>query len=653
MKLRRNIILILVLFLGANSLWGQPYRYSLGWWKVESLHGSLMLEGDYRARKTVLKSAFSEKPHTSSLDGRLVLNTRNYVWHPNFLAINLDADITPGRQRDNYVVLPDRAETRIAERLRMQSQLFQKRPLSLGFFTNLGRHTISRDLTTDVEMTTTDYGGNANYRNRFLPLTVAFSRNRWDQKELLTGREFRNERHNLRSEVQRSFGRYDRHRLSYSYDDYRRAFSRQPAVRNYITNVNLQNMVALNENRRSSLNSLIWFTDQNGNQTFRRLQADERLQVQLPRDLFFSGGYQYNDISQSRFDSRQHNFTSRLEHQLYLSLRSQVFLAYNDLSQTGFDEQRRSFGFGLRYRKAIPGGLLNLSYEWRRRNEQRDGQPLTLNIVDERLRLKDGEVALLANPLVDPGSVVLSDETQTVIYVENIDYVLIPRGDFLEVQRIPGGQIADGATVYIDYRAQQQADYQFDLTNRTFAASVALFRQFLEIYYRSLAQDYDNLDQTRFRILKIISQKVYGGRVAYGPFAGGIEWDDTGSNIIPYRSLRYFANLNHQLASRVSAALNASRYRFTYRETDEVQRFDQLSAHVTWMLSRQSRINLFGNYRFQKGRGIDLELGSLRGECSARMRMLWITFGVDLYRRDFLTEELSYQRTYIRLERKF
>ncbi|MCB0313453.1 MAG: hypothetical protein KDH84_09350, partial [Calditrichaeota bacterium] len=349
----------------------------------------------------------------------------------------------------------------------------------------------------------------------------------------------------------------------------------------------------------------------------------------------------------------QHNFTSRLEHQLYLSLRSQVFLAYNDLSQTGFDEQRRSFGFGLRYRKAIPGGLLNLSYEWRRRNEQRDGQLLTLNIVDERLRLKDGEVALLANPLVDPGSVVLSDETQTVIYVENIDYVLISRGDFLEVQRIPGGQIADGATVYIDYRAQQQADYQFDLTNRTFAASVALFRQFLEIYYRSLAQDYDNLDQTRFRILKIISQKVYGGRVAYGPFAGGIEWDDTGSNIIPYRSLRYFANLNHQLASRVSAALNASRYRFTYRETDEVQRFDQLSAHVTWMLSRQSRINLFGNYRFQKGRGIDLELGSLRGEYSARMRMLWITFGVDLYRRDFLTEELSYQRTYIRLERKF
>ena len=653
MKLRRNIILILVLFLGANSLWGQSYRYSLGWWKVESLHGSLMLEGDYRARKTVLKSAFSEKPHTSLLDGRLVLNTRNYVWHPNFLAINLEADVTPGRQRDNYVVLPDRAETRIAERLRMQSQLFQKRPLSLGFFTNLGRHTISRDLTTDVEMTTTDYGGNANYRNRFLPLTVAFSRNRWDQKELLTGREFRNERHNLRSEVQRSFGRYDRHRLSYSYDDYRRAFSRQPAVRNYITNVNLQNMVALNENRRSSLNSLIWFTDQNGNQTFRRLQADERLQVQLPRDLFFSGGYQYNDISQSRFDSRQHNFTSRLEHQLYLSLRSQVFLAYNDLSQTGFDEQRRSFGFGLRYRKAIPGGLLNLSYEWRRRNEQRDGQLLTLNIVDERLRLKDGEVALLANPLVDPGSVVLSDETQTVIYVENIDYVLISRGDFLEVQRIPGGQIADGATVYIDYRAQQQADYQFDLTNRTFAASVALFRQFLEVYYRSLSQDYDNFDQTRFRILKIISQKVYGGRIAYGPFAGGIEWDDTGSNIIPYRSLRYFANLNHQLASRVSAALNASRYRFTYRETDEVQRFDQLSAHVTWMLSRQSRINLFGNYRFQKGRGIDLELGSLRGECSARMRMLWITFGVDLYRRDFLTEELSYQRTYIRLERKF
>lgn len=653
MKLRQNHIWILMLFLSTASLWGQSDRYSLGWWKVESLHGSLMLEGDYRTRKTVLKSAFTEKPRTYLLDGRLELNSRNYIWHPNFLTVNLDADVTPGRQRDHYVVLPDRAETRIAERLRLQSQLFQKRPLSLGFFTNLGRHTISRDLATDVEMTHTDYGGNVNYRNRLLPLTVAFSRNRWNQKELLTGREFRNERRNVRSEIQKSFGRYDRHRLSYSYDDYRRAFSRQPAVRNYITNVNLQNTVALNENRRSNLNSLIWFTDQTGNQTFRRLQADGRLQLQLPQALSFSGGYQYNDISQSRFDSRQHNFTSLLEHQLYLSLRSQLFLAYDDLSQTGFDEQRRSFGVGLRYRKTIPGGLLNLNYEWRRRNEQRDGQPLTLNIVDERLRLKDGEVALLANPLVDPGSVVLSDETQTIIYAENIDYVLIPRGDFLEVQRIPGGQIADGATVYADYRAQQQADYQFDLTHRTFGASVALFRQFLEIYYRSLAQDYDNFDQTRFRILKIISQKVYGGRIAYGPFAGGIEWDDTGSNIIPYRSLRYFANLNQQMASRISAVLNASRYRFTYRETDEVQRFDQLSANLTWMLSRQSRINLFGNYRFQKGRGIDLELGSLRGEFSARLRMLWITLGTEFYRRDFLTEELSYQRTYIRLERKF
>lgn len=149
---------------------------------------------------------------------------------------------------------------------------------------------------------------------------------------------------------------HDRHRLSYSYDDYRRAFSRQPAVRNRIANINLQNTVPLNESRRSSLNSLIWFTDQNGSQTFRRLQADERLQLQLPHALAFSSGYQYADISRSRFDSRQHNFNGRLEHQLYLSLRSQVFLEYNDLSQTSFDEQRRGFGFGLHYRKAIPGG---------------------------------------------------------------------------------------------------------------------------------------------------------------------------------------------------------------------------------------------------------------------------------------------------------
>lgn len=643
-----NIFFVLI-----GSLQSQEPIFEFGPWKHQSLNGLVQAEGLYRTQETIYLSGKTEQPITKKLYGQLVLNSRSYIWHPNFWKLNIDLDYNPGVHDEKFLVTPNRSETRTAEQLRLQSVFFNQRPLSFNLFFNINHHYINREYTSSVEALTRDFGGALSFRNDIVPLTINYLKSDWIQNELETGREFFNHRENIRAELSKSFIPGDFHRFSYSYDDYNRKYGNGPVVHNIINSWRIQNNVPLNAKRQNYLHSLIFFHKQTGNQHFDRLQISENLTYTLPLGFKASGLYRYAGYDQLIQNSKQHNLSARLEHQLFSSLHSSAYYEYRDITHTAYDDHTNIGELTFDYIKEIPTGNLSLGYTYRKRNDNRQTGTAKFRVSREKYTLNDYETVLLDNPYVDPASVYVTDATGAIIYEENIDYVLLEQGIYLEIQRLPGGQISDGQTVYLDYMVQRSLSYKFDTNNQMFRAGLSLFDRWIDLYFRFHEQTYDNVVTTDNKILKTIYQNVYGIRLSKGFFTIGAEFDDYASNITPYRNMHYFLILSHNFTNRLSASIRGNWRDRELLADNEKQQFADVSGRLVFYLGQKSKINIDGGYRFQQGRGIDLDLSNIRAEYSIRIRALILRIGLEIYRRNFSGEIINYNGGYVRIERNF
>ena len=178
-----------------------------------------------------------------------------------------------------------------------------------------------------------------------------------------------------------------------------------------------------------------------------------------------------------------------------------------------YDEKNVKFGVGFDYTKKIPFGQLRLSYHYYRHNQENESEEVPRQILNEPHILLDGSPELLDKPYVDISSVVVKDNTGTIIYQENLDYILVERNNFVEVQRVLGGLIPNGGQILVDYVAIQPGSYSYDLNNHDVFLGFILFNRLVEVYYHGRFQDYTNVEQTEFLTLNYFSQNIYGIRI--------------------------------------------------------------------------------------------------------------------------------------------
>jgi hypothetical protein len=373
----------------------------------------------------------------------------------------------------------------------------------------------------------------------------------------------------------------------------------------------------------------------------------------LPKRIGFNGVYSYYDNDQLETRLKQHSVVGELSHMLYASLRSGLLFEYNNLSQTSFRQKYTRAGVNFKYTKKIPRGQLRLNYSFIRRNEEVDSDPVPLQIIDEEHTLSDDRIELLEKPFVNLNTVVVTDITQTIFYRLDFDYILIERGDFVEIQRIPGGLIANNQPVLIDYTADQQGSYKYDMDNQQFSASVTIFERLVEFYFRLGEQDYDNVEFSDLLTLNYYSQRIYGSRISYRIFEGGIEYDSYKSNITPYNMMRYYIRLNWRYKNKLLLSLNGN-----LRDIERIDRIDNqkyldVSGRAAYSFSPQTKLNLDMGYRKQEGRQIDLDMITVRTEFSTLYRQLYFSAGLELFKRTYVGEILNFSGAYFKIERRF
>jgi hypothetical protein len=260
---------------------------------------------------------------------------------------------------------------------------------------------------------------------------------------------------------------------------------------------------------------------------------------------------------------------------------------------------------------------------------------------------------MLDKPYVDLLTLKITDVAGIITYQPNFDYTVTVINNYVQIQRVPGGQIANDQLIIADYTATQPGSYSYTADNNTVAASMQFFGKFLEIYYRGSFQNYSDLIETDFLTLNSYDQNIYGSRIDIG-FAGiGAEYDDYKSNIIPYKRYRYYVDLNWSLRSKLLVSVNGNYLDYKVIDDDVNQQYINFTGRISYNFNFRTRLDIEGGYLSQRGKNIDLDLLTSRVSLTTSFRQLHFKAGVEMYDRKYQNSDFSFFGTFLEIARKF
>lgn len=622
-----------------------------GGWRFTTLDGEVNMKGLYRDRYTTIND-FEEFQKSAYFSGGIKLNTKSYIWHPNFLLLEMGGEYAPESNLDDYLVSPDFSEVRTLKGLNIGTTFFNSKPVTFSSWARWSDTYSNRENLTNIKTITQNWGSSLLLKSKILPVNLRYNNTTWDQTEIQTERTYRTEQSNFEASTQKSFGNRDRNELNYSHDRYFRSEPNLFKLENITDNIRLNNSIFFDKKKKYSYRSMIYDYNRRGSQVFHIFNVTEYLMMKLPLNFDFAVNYNLYNQQQEFQEAKQNKILANLNHRLFSSLTTNIFYDYSNVYHTLYHETRNNTGATVNYTKKIPNGTLNLSYNFSLLRENMDNEPVNLPVINEEYNLTDGVITMLKKPYIDINSILVKDVTGTIIYQRDFDYMLIEKGAYIEIQRLPGGQIGNNSTVYIDYVVAQTGSYKYDAISNNLFGNVVLFKRFLEIYYRGMYIDYKNVVKSDLLVLNYIQQNTFGGKVNIKFTELGAEYEDHHSTITPYKLMRYYVNIQKRI-KRFILALNGNYRDYDMMDENINRKYSDISGSAAYEFTPRSKLDMNIGYRNQRGPGIDLNLFTARTEFKTVYRQLYVTIGTDLYRRDYLGDVTNFNSAYIQLARKF
>ncbi len=661
----RGIFLLYILLFYSIFGYSQRPETSTAFWKLTSINGEVILNGAYWNQDIERLNTLEEIENAYASIG-LFVNTRSYFWHPNFVTIDLNVGYSPETGQRLSLLAPDRNEINTLKKLYAKATFFKHNNFSFNFFTNINETYNNRENLTNFKSNYKNFGGTLNYSNKILPVTVSYNNSIGDQKELETNVRFVTKQDLFEIRTHKSFGDQDWNEFVYSYNkyEYDNTFELPDStliitnIKNNISTWRLTNRLFLDSEKKYNFTSRISNEDQTGDYLFKRFQIMENCFLKLPKNLTFSGNYNYFNIEGSLQKTKQHNIKGILFHKLYESLRTNISYDYNNIKNNNqYNENTNRIGFDARYTKKIPlDGVLTLSYKLNLFNQDRISKDAIVYIQNESHLLSDGEIVLLNNQNIDPSSIIIRDNTGTIIYQLNIDYIIIEHNEFIEIQRIPGSILANNSFIYVDYVFTQPQSFEFTSVTNLFGINISLFKNIFEVYYTTSKQDYINAVNIDNLTFNYFTKNVFGTRVRYKFINVGVEYDNYNSTIVPYRLMKYYVSLNGNIKNKFTYALNGNiQDYYMILEEGNKQMFFNITGNMSYKISNKTRIRIEGGYRNQEGttEGINLKLLTSKLEISTQYRAIYITAGLAIYRNELFNETTDFNRINLSITRRF
>lgn len=157
---------------------------------------------------------------------------------------------------------------------------------------------------------------------------------------------------------------------------------------------------------------------------------------------------QARDGTSQNYDSLR--FKAGFDHRLFRSLFSEFRLLYDGSSYAEYDKTSMGMLLGTRYTKKIPGGNVYSQYSFLARKEDNTGNEISFS-ANEMHVISDYAPITFDAENINIASIVVTNQSRTVVYLPGTDYRLYQIGRQIQIERVPGSTIVNGDTVLVDY----------------------------------------------------------------------------------------------------------------------------------------------------------------------------------------------------------
>jgi len=654
---RLNLICV-ILGLYAGVVTAQNGNFKPSYWRLTQLSGNVSLSGTYNEGNNIL-SGINDETQNSSLSGAISLFTKSYIYHPNLLSLDISGSYEPKIMNYQAIVRPDFSTTNSQRFIRMNTQIMKRTNYSVQTFYNYNESYSNRENFASIKSVSRYYGGVFNFRNTSIPLTLNYSNSKQDQLEVESNRQLVREEERLETVSNKDYGKKNHASLTLNRTLYKNKISNANNVPTFVSevyNFTLNNTLNLAKEKevllRSRLNYYSFNTRLNDQE---RMSFNNTFNAELTNRLTLSSQYNFNLQHLGEDTETNYQINNALTHRLYESLVSNISINYNAQKHALFSQSLRLLSANFSYTKKIPfKGKLRLNYAYRNTLVDREGEIAIIPVYNESYYISDSQIILLENSDVDIETLVIKDATGSIIYQEGIDYYLIVLGDFIEIQRVPGGLITNNSSILLDYSFIQPESYKLANSAINYGASIEFLTSKIQVFYNYSSKKYHDPRQMPYLKLDFYKRQKYGTKLKAGFINGGVEYDDFKSNIVPFKLLNYYVNMKGVLLKKLNYSLTYNRINYLMiAEEGRTQQFEYLTGNLAYAFNYKTNLNMDVAYRSQEVDALDI--GWLTGRLSFRTRFnqLEVKTELNYYNKTFDGQDSNFMGASIQLIRKF
>ena len=620
--------------------------------EFERVHG--YLEYTFRQRRRNQESkvgAGSTNSKERIHEENIQLETEGFVYHPNFLEFTLAGLF--GLTQQDFLERFDGRERQSGDdgdvyEFDLSAAFFKQKEYPGTVFARRHRALTPRPFQSSLETTTTHYGFVWQYVDEKMPTSVQFN----DTEVLLNPLDDREDNGRQQTTEFRFDTTYKfnvNNTLSLIYEW--RSEEEEPFGLSFDSSeVTLTHRLDFGERHEYRLESEFNYFNQKGTFDIERLRWREILRIMHTDSLDSWYRFELTDRTQGTLsgvppiEERAYLTVGTVEYRLFDSVVTQFTgVVQNQEFGSGLTIRRYAAQARLEYRKKNPWGLLRASFRDRFQREKRRGGGLQLETIDERRTFRDPDPIRLSNPNVVKSSIFMTAEDRTTFYMLGRDYTFREVGDFLELERVPTGRIAEGQIVLIDYVYRVGGDLILETLGRDFSLRQD-FDNGWSPYYRFRWQDQELRPKKASGVTPDdITAHLIGVEFKRGAIRLMAEYEDHDSTISPSRTKRLSIDWTHRFQNRAATTLKA-RWSEVHHAAPSRRtlRFMTLEGRYRHDISRGLNVEAAVMYRNQQdslsgddeGIDADLTLEWTVRETELRLIYEWSKFNDDYAKSD-------------------
>jgi len=225
----------------------------------------------------------------------------------------------------------------------------------------------------------------------------------------------------------------------------------------------------------SHLRSRFDYYDRTGFNANKRLTFDEFARIQHTPNLYSRTSYHYHSIKQN-IKNIEHRGIFELNHQLYTNLNTKAYTNITSRNSDIIDEDKWLIGLDGKYNKQdLFGAIVTAGLGGSYQETDRVSNQGVVEVVDESHVVPLTGSVILNQRFILTSTIIVTDETGTLVYTEGSDYTVFPlAGDLTQLQAIPGGRIDTGDTLLVSYQAQPLPSQMFSTIRTNYNLGIDL-----------------------------------------------------------------------------------------------------------------------------------------------------------------------------------